>query len=66
MQSTNSTPSETSCRGLTMEGKARLSLTSSIKAHRVATCDKKLFNILRDDLLLFSFFFLNFFKFGLC
>ena len=40
-----------------MEGKARLSLTSSINAHRVATCDKKLFDILRDDLLLFLFFF---------
>ena len=49
----------------TMEGKARLSLTSSINAHRVATCDKKLFDILRDDLL-FLFFFFNFFKVGLC
>ena len=39
-----------------MEGNARLSLTSSINAHRVATCDKKLFNILRDDILLFFFY----------
>ena len=39
-----------------MVGKARLSLTSSINAHRVATCDMKLFNILRDDLFFFIIF----------
>ena len=47
-----------------MEGKARLSLTSSINAHRVATCDKKLFDILQDDLLLFPFFFIIFLRLG--
>ena len=45
-----------------MEGKARLSLTSSISAHRVATCDKKLFDIFRDHLLLFPFFFIIFLR----
>ena len=39
-----------------MEGKARLSLTSSINAHRVATCDKKLFDIFRDDPFFFIIF----------